>query len=216
MLDGPRVSPASGGAAKQLVVLLHGYGANGDDLIGLAEQWKSALPEAAFVAPNAPQAMPLSPFGGYQWFELTFRDPEEFWRGVTKAGPVLDAFLDSELARYELDESRLALVGFSQGTMMALHVGVRRAAPAACIVGYSGHLAGPEHLSDEIRVKPPVLLVHGDQDEVIPVGALHAAREALAKAGVRVEWHISAGIGHGIDATGLDLGGKFLSDHLLK
>ena len=130
-LDGPRLMPASSGAAKQLVVFLHGYGAHGNDLISLGQHWRALLPDAAFVSPHAPEICGGNPFGGRQWFELTFRDPGERWRGVVQAAPALDAFLDEELAALGLADEALALVGFSQGTMMALHVGLRRARPMA-------------------------------------------------------------------------------------
>lgn len=211
-LDGPRLAPASGGAAHQIVVLLHGYGANGDDLIALGREWRQRLPDAAFVAPNAPEPIAMSPFGGLQWFELTFRNERELWRGAQAAAPVLEAFLDEELKRHDLDERALALVGFSQGTMMALHVGLRRSLAPAAIVGFSGVIAGPEHLAAQITVRPPVLLIHGETDDVIPAEAIHLTREALAGADVLVEWHIRPGLGHGIDAEGLALGGTFLSD----
>ena len=214
-LTGPRLAPRSGGRAKQLVVFLHGYGADGNDLIEIGRQWQRWLPDAAFVAPNAPELIPGQPMGR-QWFALTFRDPHERWRGVNHAGPGLDAFLEAELARQELPPGKLALVGFSQGTMMALHVGLRRAQSPAAIVGFSGMLVmeegkGPESLKPEIRSKPPILLIHGDQDDLIPVEALFLSAEALAAADVPCEWHLSAGIGHGIDAEGLRQGGLFLT-----
>jgi phospholipase/carboxylesterase len=190
------------------VVLLHGYGANGDDLIALGDGWRGSLPDAAFVAPNAPHAIP-GLHGGLQWFPLTLRDPSEYWRGVTAAQPALDRFLDAELARYRLTADRLVLVGFSQGTMMALHVGLRRATAPAGIVAYSGLLAGPDHLA-ETTVRPPVLLVHGEADELIPAEALHMAREALAAAGVPVEWHVRPGLGHGIDPEAQGMAGHFI------
>jgi phospholipase/carboxylesterase len=208
-LDGPRLAPASGGAPKQLVIFCHGYGADGNDLIGLGQQWRNLLPDAAFVSPHAPERCGMSPMG-YQWFPISRLDPGEYWDGVREAGPILNAFIDSELARHRLEDDALALVGFSQGTMMLLHVGLRRAAPAAAILGYSGALAGPEHLEAEIRCRPPVMLIHGDQDEVIPVQALNVAAGALGGADVSVQWHVSQGIGHGIDGAGLALGGEFL------
>lgn len=211
MLDGPRLDPR--GRATSLVVLLHGYGANGDDLIGLAQEWGHDLASTAFVSPNAPEAIPGYP-GGRQWFGLTFRDPGEYWRGVTRAQPLLDAFLDAELARLGLGDDRLAIVGFSQGCMLALHVGPRRAAAPAALVGLSGMLAGPEHLAAQARVHPPVLLVHGEADEVIPVEALHMSREALAAAGLAVEWHVRPHLGHGIDEETLRLAGDYLARHL--
>ena len=207
-LDGPRIAPRRG-PAKQLVVFLHGYGANGDDLIEIGRIWQQWMPETAFVAPHAPDAVPMAP-AGRQWFPLTMRDPSEYWRGVAAAGPGLGEFLDAELVRHGLEDRRMALVGFSQGTMMALHVGLRRARAPAAIIGYSGMLAGPEQLPREIKAKPPVLLIHGEEDAVIPVAALKVAREALANAAVPVQWHISAGLGHGIDEVGLRQGGEFL------
>ena len=209
-LDGPRIMPASGGAPRQLVVLLHGYGADGNDLISLGQHWRGLLPDAAFVSPHAPEPCGGNPFGGRQWFELTFRDMSERWRGVCHAAPTLNAFLDEELARHGLNDDALALVGFSQGSMMALHVGLRRPKPVAGIVSFSGLLAGPEHLAGDIRSRPPVLLVHGELDDLIPVEALAQARSVLGAAGVPVEWHVSPGLPHGIDGDGLELAGNFL------
>lgn len=213
-LDGPRLDPLSG-KAKNLVVFLHGYGADGNDLIDIGRAWQQLLPDTAFVSPHAPEPCGQAPVGR-QWFALTFRDPNERWTGVNKAAPVLDAFLDEELARHGLPPSALALVGFSQGTMMSLHVGLRRAAPLAAIVGYSGMLAlpertTPEQLAAEIKSRPPVLLVHGSEDDLIPVQALFHASQTLAALDVPTEWHISHGIGHGIDGEGLRHGGTFLA-----
>ena len=213
-LDGPRIEPRSG-TAKQLVVFLHGYGADGNDLIEIGRAWQNLLPDAAFVSPHAPQPCGQSPMGR-EWFPLTFRDPNERWTGVNAAAPALDAFLDAELQRRHLAGSALALVGFSQGTMMALHVGARRAVSPAAIVGYSGMLVVPEAVDPdafaaEIRSKPPVLLVHGDEDQLIPVAALMHAAQGLAALGFMTEWHVSGGVGHGIDQEGLRQGGEFLA-----
>ncbi len=213
-LDGPRLNPRSG-AARQLVVFLHGYGADGNDLIDIGRAWQQYLPQAAFASPHAPEPCGQAPVGR-QWFPLTFRDPNERWVGVNKAAPIVERFLDAELDRHKLPPSALALVGFSQGTMMALHVGLRRAAAPAAIVGYSGLLVVPpereiEAFAAEIKSRPPVLLVHGDRDELIPAQALFQAAQGLAALGLSVEWHLSAGIGHGIDAEGLRHGGEFLA-----
>ncbi|MDF2812997.1 MAG: phospholipase [Microvirga sp.] len=213
-IDGPRVSPKSG-KAKQLVVFLHGLGADGGDLIELAEHWRDWLPDAAFVAPHAPDRCDGAPMGR-QWFPLTLQDPAEFWRGVTYAAPLLDAFLDQELARHGLGPSHLALVGFSQGTMMALHVGLRRTTPVAGIVGYSGLVVlengkGPESLKTQARSRPPILLTHGDRDDVLPVEMFFYSKEALATAGIPCQWHLSAGLSHGIDEESLRQGGLFLT-----
>jgi phospholipase/carboxylesterase len=213
-LNGPRVAPRSG-QAKQLVVFLHGYGADGNDLIDIGRVWASLLPDAAFASPHAPQPCGQAPTGR-EWFPLTFRDPGERWAGVNMAAPVLESFLDAELQRQNLPPSALALVGFSQGTMMALHVGLRRPVSPAAIVGYSGMLALPENIDPasfaaEIKSRPPVLLVHGDQDPLIPVQALFEAAQNLAALEVPTEWHISPGVGHGIDQEGLRQGGEFLA-----
>src|SRR5499425_2301038 len=213
-LDGPRLEPRSG-PARQLVVFLHGYGADGNDLIDIGRAWQGLLPQAAFVSPHAPEPCAQAPTGR-QWFPLTFRDPNERWTGVNKAAPMLQRFLDAELARHKLPPSALALVGFSQGTMMALHVGLRRASPLAAIVGYSGLLVLPpdlnaEKFAAEIKSRPPILLVHGDRDDLIPAQALFQAAQGLAALDIPVEWHLSAGIGPGIDGDALRQGGEFLA-----
>jgi phospholipase/carboxylesterase len=208
-LDGPRLPPAAGGAPRQLVVFLHGFGADGNDLIGLGHEWARLLPHAAFVSPHAPEPCAGAPMGR-QWFNLTFREAGELVTGVKHAAPPLEAFLDAELRRHSLGPRALALVGFSQGTMMALGVGLKRHPPPAAIVGYSGALATVEALPKDPGTAPAILLVHGDMDEVIPLDAMLIAREQLAQAGLPVEWHVAEGIGHGIDAQGLHLGGAFL------
>jgi phospholipase/carboxylesterase len=197
------------------VVFLHGYGADGNDLIDIGRSWQPYLPQAAFVSPHAPEPCGQAPVGR-QWFALTFRDPNERWTGVQKAAPLLERFLDAELNRHKLPASALALVGFSQGTMMALHVGLRRAVSPAAIVGYSGLLVVPpdgdlDAFAAGIKSRPPVLLVHGDRDDLIPPEALFQATQGLAALGVSAEWHLSAGVGHGIDAEGLRHGGEFLA-----
>jgi len=209
MIDGPRLSPSSGAPARKLVVFLHGYGADGNDLIDLGRMFAPVLPDAAFVSPNAPDPCDQSPMGR-QWFPLAMGDPHLYWQGVEHGAPALTAFLDAELDRLGLTDRDLALVGFSQGTMMALHVGLRRPGGVAGIVGYSGLLAGPEHLADPGVRKVPILLVHGEADPIIPVMALHASVAALGAAGINTEWHVSPGLAHGIDEAGLRLGADFL------
>jgi phospholipase/carboxylesterase len=219
-LTGPRLAPRSRGAARQLVVLLHGYGADGNDLIELGRAWQHLLPDAAFVSPHAPERCSQTPTGR-QWFPLTFRDPNERWTGVIKAAPLLERFLDDELKRNNLPAGALALVGFSQGTMLALHAGLRRTTPPAAIVGYSGLFvlpngAAPEAVAAEIRSRPPVLLIHGDRDDLIPVQALFLSARYLAALDIPTEWHLSAGLGHGIDEEGLRHGGEFLARRFAK
>jgi len=213
-LDGPRLAPKNG-PARQLVVFLHGYGADGNDLIEIGKAWQQLLPQAAFVSPHAPRPCGQAPMGR-EWFPLTFRSPTERWDGVNAAAPGLESFLDAELARHSLPPSALALVGFSQGTMMSLHVGLRRAVAPAAIVGYSGMLilkddTDIEGFGPQVRARPPVLLVHGNEDDLIPVAALFHSAQALAALEVPVEWHISPGTGHGIDPEGLRHGGEFLA-----
>jgi phospholipase/carboxylesterase len=209
-LDGPGVAPKSGAKPKQLIVFLHGYGSNGDDLISLAPYWADLLPDAAFVSPNAPFPCEQNPFGGFQWFGLEQRDPAMMLAGTRAAATILDAYLDDALKARGLDESKLALVGFSQGTMMSLHVGPRRARPPAAIVGYSGALIGADALAAEIRSKPPVLLVHGSGDQVVPFQAMAAAAQVLQSVGVKVETLARPGLPHSIDPEGLTRGGQFI------
>lgn len=203
-LDGPRHGPAAAGSARALVVFLHGLGADGHDLIELAPLLASLLPDTAFVSPHAPYACDMAPMGR-QWFSLQERDPDVLLAGVAAAAPCLDAFLDAELARLGLGDDRLALVGFSQGTMTALHTALRRPKPCAVVVGFSGALLKPEVLGEEILSRPHVLLVHGDADEVVPFQALGQALEALELNGVPVEAYRRPGLGHGIDQEGLQL-----------
>lgn len=208
-IDGPSYGPQAGGKPGHLVVLLHGYGADGNDLIGLAPVLAPLMPDVAFHAPNAPYPCEGNPMG-YQWFGIARLDPAVTAAGVRSAAPFVDDFLDDTMARYGLDESRTALVGFSQGTMMALHVGLRRARPLAGIVGFSGMLAAPEALGAEIGSRPPVLLVHGDSDQMLPHQLTERAAETLRQNGVETSMHIARGVGHGIDQAGLSLAARFL------
>ena len=212
-LSGPSRPPAAGGKPKQLVILLHGLGADGNDLIGLAPYWAPLLPDAEFVSPNAPFPCDMAPHG-YQWFSAQDRSPAAVLAGVRAAAPMLDAFIDEALAERGLSDADLALVGFSQGTMMSLFVGLRRAQPAAGILGFSGRLLAPELLASELRSRPRVLLVHGTEDPLVPYASLAAAEAALKEAGVPVETLTCPGIGHSIDESGLRRGGMFLKDVL--
>jgi phospholipase/carboxylesterase len=209
MLSGPRLPPTRG-HATHLVVLCHGYGADGNDLIGLAPLWQRLMPTVAFVAPNAPERCAGAP-AGYQWFPISRIDPHAMNSGVETAAAGLEAFLDAELARHELPPERLALVGFSQGTMMSLHVGLRRKTKPAAIVGYSGMLTDADGIAQYGREAPPILLIHGDADQMIPADFLFTSAAALGRAGSAVQWHLSPHVGHSIDEHGLALGGTFIA-----
>ena len=212
-LSGPFRPPASGGRPSRLVILLHGLGADGNDLIGLAPHWARSLPTTEFLSPNAPFPCDMAPYG-YQWFSSRDRSPTAVLAGVRAAAPFLDAFIDNALAERGLYDGDLALVGFSQGTMMSLFVGLRRAKPAAGIVGFSGRLLAPELLASELRSRPRTLLVHGTDDPLVPYESLAAAETALKGAGIPVETLTCQGIGHSIDEDGLRRGGSFLKDVL--
>ena len=214
-LDGPGVPPPEGGPPRELVILLHGYGADGNDLINLAPHWTPLLPHAYFVAPHAPYPCELGPWGR-QWFGLGDHSELAMLAGTRAAAPVLDAFIDARLAEHGLSEDRLALVGFSQGTMMALHVAPRRARVCAAVVGYSGRLVGADDLAAEARSRPPVLLFHGDADALIPAQAMPQALEGLRAADIPAEGHIRPGLGHGIDAEGLARAGQFLKQNFAR
>ncbi|MBV8888418.1 MAG: prolyl oligopeptidase family serine peptidase [Alphaproteobacteria bacterium] len=208
-LAGPSRPPAAGGKPRQLVILLHGLGADGNDLIGLAPYWAPLLPEAEFLSPNAPYPCDMAPYGR-QWFSVQDRSPAAVLAGVRAAAPMLDAFITDEMARRGIGESDTALVGFSQGTMMSLFAGLRREKPLAGIVGYSGRLLAPELLAQELRSRPRVLLVHGTADPVVPFESLAHAETALQQAGVPVEILTCVGMEHSIDEAGLRRGGEFL------
>lgn len=208
MLNGPRLAPLSGSAPDALVVLIHGYGSNGDDLISLAGMIRPSLPNAAFVAPNAPSHIPHMA-AARQWWPIETFSMAERAAGAAAASPRLDAFLTNELEAADLPSSRLLLVGFSQGTMMALHVGLRRDAPVAGIIGISGMLVAPDRLETDIRSRPPVLLIHGTQDDVVPFRSMALAQEKLTAAGVTVETHASPGVGHSVAADGLSVATVF-------
>jgi phospholipase/carboxylesterase len=202
VLSGRSFGPASGGKPTALVALLHGLGADGGDLIALAPRLSRALPQALFVSPDAPFPCDMAPYGR-QWFSLQDRSPATIHAGVAAARPILDRFLDEALAVWELKADALALLGFSQGAMTALHVGLRRSVPPAAIMAFSGVLVGSVP-SQPAAGYPPVLLVHGEEDPVVPFSSLGAARATLAAAGVRVEALARPGLGHAIDEAGLE------------
>ncbi len=207
-LDGPRLAPLSGSAPNALVVLIHGYGSNGEDLISLARAIQPALPDAAFVAPNAPSQLDRMA-AAYQWWPIETFSMAERAAGAASAAPALDAFITQELERTGLPSGRLVLVGFSQGTMMALHVGLRRSEPVAGIIGISGMLVAPDNLAADLRSRPPVLLIHGTEDDVVPFRSMGMATATLAAVGVDVATHASPGIGHSVGQDGLTAAAEF-------
>jgi phospholipase/carboxylesterase len=214
VLTGPR-RPARSGKATSLVIVLHGYGADGNDLIGLADPMAEYMPDTVFRAPNAPEPCSVNP-AGYQWFPISWIDgspQQEMEEGFLRAAETLDTYVRESMAEEGVTPEQTALVGFSQGTMMALAVGPRRSPGPAGIVGFSGRLVDEGALGLAAS-RPPVLLIHGDRDEVIPVEAMAEAQEALAAAGFPVSSFVSRGTAHGIGADGLGLAVGFLVDKL--
>lgn len=211
IINGASLKPRSGTRPKNIVLLLHGFGSSGTDMISLAPQWQDALPDTLFLAPHAPERCGMMG-AGYQWWGLSGFAPSALAAGAASAAPAIDAFIDRKLTEYELTEADLALVGFSQGTMMALHIGLRRQGTVAAVVGYSGMLTATTGLAHSELSKPPVLLVHGTADPVVPIAALHMAESQLKRLGVEVTTHISYGIPHSVDPVGLRLGRDFVAN----
>lgn len=201
--------PAEGDKPEQIVVMLHGLGADGQDLIGLAPHLAQDLPKALFIAPDAPQACDMAPMG-YQWFSLKEWTPESILAGVKDAAPTLEAFLQGLLDKYELSADKLVLLGFSQGTMMSLYVAPRFKDKIAGVLGYSGALIWDADADVDDLKKVPVCLVHGEADSVVPFDAYTHARETLQTIGFDVSGCSIAGLDHGIDMAGIEEGKAFL------
>ena len=214
-LTGPRAD-AKSGTAKSLVILLHGYGANGDDLFGLSQPLSQYMPDTVFRAPNAPEQSSVNPMG-YQWFPIPWLDgstEDQRDAGFKSAVGLLNDYITQSMEEEGVTPARTALIGFSQGTMMSLYVAPRRDEAIACVTGFSGRLIPGDDLAAEAKVRPPVLLVHGDMDEMINVSEMSVAETALRSAGFDVSSHIEQGIGHGIGPQGLGLCLKFMTQHL--
>ncbi|MGE0251323.1 MAG: alpha/beta hydrolase [Dongiaceae bacterium] len=207
-LTGPEIG-ALKGTAKSLVIFLHGLGADGHDLISLAPLWIESMPDTAFISPNAPYPCEGAPMGR-QWFKLWDQTPDQISANAKMATPILENFIARKLKSYGVPANKLALVGFSQGTMMSLEFALRYPEKIAGIVGYSGALLGAEKLAQEIKAKPPVLLIHGQDDPVVPPAMMAMAEGALKSAGIEVETHLRPNLQHGIDDIGVHLGGEFL------
>ncbi len=201
--------PLSGSAPKQLVLFLHGWGADGPNLIDLADMIAPYLPDALFIAPNAPYVCEVNPYG-YQWFGLLDRTPARMLEGARNAAAILNTFIDEQLAAYGLDNNNLAIIGFSQGTMTGLHAAMRRTPEIKAFVGFSGALIGAEVLKDEITAKPPVCLIHGQMDDVVPYASMKHASDTLKTVGIDAQTHTRAGLGHSIDLEGIKIAGEFL------
>ena len=212
-LESVAVPPRSGKPARQLIVFLHGIGVDGDDLIGLADPFAESLPDALFLAPHAPFACDMAPMGR-QWFSLRDIGPQSLADGLATVRPIFDAWLDKMMQAHNLTEEKVALVGFSQGTMLALYSALRRPRPVAGVLGFSGLLAAPEKLPDELVSKPPVLLIHGQEDPVVNFGFLDLARRALELLDVPVRAMARPGLGHSIDEVGLFEGISFVQSAL--
>ena len=210
-LKGPIVEPQTSEKPKQLVIFCHGYGADGNDLIGLSSYFQNILPNAIFMSPNAPQKCDLNPLG-YQWFDFQSGDPALIWKGVLEAASILNSFIDEQLKKYNLSDNNLALIGFSQGTMMSLHVGLRREKPMKALIGFSGKLIGEELLKDDLISKPPIYLIHGEQDPMVPHQETLNAAEVLKEHGIEVQKHISPNTPHSIAEDGLKIAIDFLSN----
>lgn len=212
-LSGPEAAPASGGPAKQLIIFVHGYGANGEDLISLSRYYAQVAPDAAFIAPDAPYRCDGAPMG-FQWYDVWMKDPAERLAAIRSTGEIFDNFVTGQLARHGLSEDKLVLIGFSQGTMMSLFTAPRRENAIAGIVGYSGRMESPDTLKAEIRSKPPVVMVHGDSDELLAVSEMETAAATLRDCGVEIDTHIRPGLGHGIDEEGIRVGLAFVQNVL--
>lgn len=208
-LHGPEYGPLTGDQPEKLVLLLHGLGADGNDLIGLAPELAEAAPNAVFVSPNAPHRCDMSPMG-YQWFSLLDRTPSAILAGVQATAPVLDGYISQQRDRFGLKDADVALLGFSQGTMMSLYVAPRRAEALGGVMGFSGRLIGPELLEAAVRSRPPVLLVHGDADAIVPWQSSEQAETLLANLGFETELLIRPHLPHGIDREGIDAAKAFL------
>ena len=216
-LSGPMLAPLSGIAPKQLVVLLHGYGSNGDDLIGLAPAWQPILPDALFLSPNAPDGVP-GYAGGYQWFEIAMTGDRVAGRqaGARLAAPVLKMFLSDLWAQTGLTARETILAGFSQGAMMALHVGLSLPEPLMGVIGFSGSFLPADNFGTPDLPRPPVCIVHGDMDQVVEPIHGDEANAALVAAGYDVRYHVSRGVGHGIAPDGLAFATDFIASVLSK
>ena len=216
-LDGPFIAPRSGNA-KQLVIFLHGYGSNGDDLISIGDEWKQALPDAAFVSPNAPEVCEVHP-AGFQWFPISSAIEHEALtrdKMAAKVTPMLNAYIDEQLTKWGVDDAHLAVAGFSQGAMMAMYAMPRRAKPCAAVIGFSGMLLDADGLKGPNIVKVPILAVHGSADDVVPAWNLEHIEEAAGAAGFEVETLLRPDLPHSIDHFSIMRALQFVQENFEK
>ncbi len=209
-LSSEYIAPLSGNNPDKLIIFIHGYGADGADLLGLSREFAEEFPNAGFYSPNAPQKCDMSPFG-YQWFPLYDRSEEQMLIGLSDAALSLNAFIAELLDKHSgLTKADIILIGFSQGTMTALHTSLRSQDAFAAIVGFSGALIAGDRLKSEIKSRPPVCLIHGSADQVVPFHAMQIAESFLMENGVEVETHARPNLGHGIDPEGIYIATTFL------
>lgn len=210
-LTGPSALPKSGKPPKQIIVLLHGLGADGNDLFGLVPYFQEALPEAYFISPDAPFACDMAPYGK-QWFSLQDRSETALVKGVESASHILNQFIDQLLTKFNLPDQQLALIGFSQGAMLSLYASLRRTKPLMGVLSYSGALIGAQLLTKELVSKLPICLLHGKQDHIVPFEAFEEALAILQKHKIEVHGYSSDDLAHGIDPAGVEIGVRFLKE----
>lgn len=205
-LNGPEI--CEGGNKKNLIVFLHGWGSSGDNFIHLAKVMSRSLPNSHFIAPNAPFDSEIG--NGYQWFSLQNRSEEALYNGVKNAALIINNFIDAKLKELNLEDSQLSLVGFSQGAMLAIHASLTRIQPCASVVAYSGRFIAPSRVASEIKSKPNICVIHGEDDDVVPFSSLGLATKALQQNGINAEGHPIRSLGHVINDEGIKLGVEFI------
>lgn len=214
IFDVTSVSPLSKNKPQQVVVLCHGYGGGGKDISALAMSWQRFLPDAIFLCPNAPEICAVNPHG-YQWFDLTVEKAEIILEKSLLAEEKLNIFLDQVLDNFQLGPNNLALVGFSQGCMMSIQVGLKKKKQINCLVGYSGKIINQKHLSDNINSRPKIFLMHGENDTIVPPMHLLEAKEYLTNHGLKIRTKMFKNCEHRIPVEGSSLGLAFLKKNLL-
>jgi phospholipase/carboxylesterase len=212
MIFGPEIKSKTK-TPSSIVVLLHGYGADGENLISLAAELSKSFPDTHFFSPNGISPFENAPFG-YQWFGLNDRSEQSMLKGLQNAAPYINQFIDYQLQRFSLSDDKLALIGFSQGSMLSLHTALRRTKNIGAVIGFSGMLVAPQLLQAELKSKPPISLIHGALDDVIPLNAMQASLAALEYAHISVETLIEPMLGHSIGALGLVFARKALKRNL--